>query len=322
MTEKFNTSGKYLGRIFFDEQMAEHTTFKIGGPAPLFLEPADISSLLYVVVTLKTVGIPYFLLGGGSNIVVSDKGFDGAVISMCGLNSVQTEKDIEMKHLRCFEAGSASRTVYVTCGGGAPMSLIVNFCTMHAISGMEQFSGLPGTAGGAVYMNARCFERSVSDIIAGAEYIDTDSEEIKQYVYNEGDWSYKISPFQNRTCIITKVVFCLCQEDDDSQKIIAEKCTQFIAERVSKGHFRFPCAGSIFRNNHMFGKPSGKIIDEAGLCGYRIGGAQIAPWHGNIIINIEHASSSDIHSLVEYIETVVKDKTGFTLEPEIVFCGR
>ncbi|MCK9168801.1 MAG: UDP-N-acetylmuramate dehydrogenase [Treponema sp.] len=301
--EKFNICGSFKGIIRFSEQMSLHTTFKVGGPAPLYIKPSDVSSLIFALTILKNDRIPWFILGCGSNIVVSDKGFEGAVISMEDINSISAEKG------------------FVRCGAGSTMSSVVNFCTDHVLSGLETFAGLPGTAGGALYMNARCFSVSVSDILVSAEYIEPDSLKQKSYSFSGTDWEYKKSPFQSTGRIITSVVFKTTQLSEIVKNEIETKCRMYIDERIKKGHFRYPSAGSVFRNNHAFGKPAGKIIDEAGLCGYQIGGAQIAPWHGNFIINKDNATEADIRALVDYTITIVKSKTGFTLEPEIIFCG-
>lgn len=300
--EKFNTDD-FKGRILFSETMANHTTFRIGGPAPLFIEPFDVSSLLFTLSILKTDAVPYFVLGGGSNIVVSDKGFEGAVVSMSALCHIKA-------------AGE-----YVASGAGASVSSVVSFCTEHALSGLEPFAGLPGSAGGAVYMNARCFDVSVSDILSEVRYIDCETLEEKTYRFSASDWDYKISPFQNTPRIVTCAVFKTRRLSEDKKGEIAERCKAYVAERGTKGHYKFPSAGSVFKNNRAFGKPSGKIIDEAGLKGMRSGGAQVAPWHGNFIVNTGGATAADVRALADRIVETVRQKTGFTLECEILFCG-
>ena len=158
--EKFNTDD-FKGRILFSETMANHTTFRIGGAAPLFIEPFDVPSLRFTLSVLKADAVPYFVLGGGSNIVVSDKGFEGAVVSMSALCDIEAADEC------------------VACGAGASVSSVVSFCTVHALSGIETFAGLPGSAGGAVCMNARCFDVSVSDILSEVRYIDGSTLEKK-----------------------------------------------------------------------------------------------------------------------------------------------
>ena len=300
--EKFNTDD-FKGRILFSETMANHTTFRIGGPAPLFIEPFDVPSLRFTLSILKADAVPYFVLGGGSNIVVSDKGFEGAVVSMSALCHIEA-------------AGE-----YVASGAGASVSSVVSFCTEHALSGLEAFAGLPGSAGGAVYMNARCFDISVSDILSEVRYIDCETLEEKTYRFSASDWDYKISPFQNTPRIVTCAVFKTRKLSEDKKSEIAERCKAYVAERRAKGHYKFPSAGSVFKNNRVFGKPSGKIIDEAGLKGMRSGGAQVAPWHGNFIVNTGGATAADVRDLTDRIVEIVRQKTGFTLECEILFCG-
>ena len=290
--EKFNTND-FKGRILFAESMANHTTFRIGGQAPLFIEPLDVCSLRFALSVFKTDDVPYFVLGGGSNIVVSDKGFEGAVISMNGICRIEADGE------------------YVASGAGASVSSVVSFCTEHTLSGLEAFAGLPGSAGGAVYMNARCFDVSVSDILSEVRYIDCETLEEKTCRFDASDWDYKISPFQNTARIVTCAVFKTKRLSEDKKNEIAERCKAYVAERVEKGHYKFPSAG----------KPSGKIIDEAGLKGMRSGGAQVAPWHGNFIVNTGGARAADVRALTDRIVEIVRQKTGFTLECEILFCG-
>ena len=278
--EKFNTDD-FKGRILFSETMANHTTFRIGGPAPLFIEPFDVPSLRFTLSVLKADAVPYFVLGGGSNIVVSDKGFEGAVVSMSALCDIEA-------------AGEC-----VACGAGASVSSVVSFCTEHTLSRLETFAGLPGSTGGAIYMNARCFDVSVSDVLSEVRYIDDSTLEEKTYRFNAADWDYKISPFQNTQRIVTRAVFKTKKLSEDKKNEIEARCKTCVA----------------------FGKPSGKIIDEAGLKGMRSGGAQIAPWHGNFIVNTGGATAEDVRALVDRIVEIVRQKTGFTLECEILFCG-
>jgi UDP-N-acetylmuramate dehydrogenase len=207
------------------------------------------------------------------------------------------------------------------------MAAFVDFCTRKNLSGAEQFAGLPGTVGGAVYMNARCFDRSINDILYSTKHIEFERKAAKQIElpFNAADWDYKKSPFQNsnestvEARYITQATFKLTRAAPANHDKIAADCKKYIAERVDKGHFKYPSAGSVFKNNHAFGAPSGKLIDECGLKGLQIGGAQIAPFHGNFIININHASAEDIHKLVMAAQKAVQEKFGFELEPEIIF---
>jgi UDP-N-acetylmuramate dehydrogenase len=305
LAEKFKADRNFRGTVLTAEPMSKHTTMRTGGNAALFLVPADADSLVHALSLCRSSCSEFFILGGGSNLIVSDDGFDGAVISTSGIDQI------------CAD-GASSGGVTVSCGSGVPTASLVSFCTEHALSGMEQFAGLPGTAGGALFMNARCFDKSISDVLCGADYIDPESLAIVHYDFSASDWDYKKSPFQGTDRIVVKAYFCLCSAVSED---IATECKKYIGERICKGHFKYPSAGSVFKNNRAFGFPSGKIIDECGLRGYAIGGAQIAPWHGNFIINTGNAKSSEIRQLVDYTIQTVRKKTGFTLEPEVIFCG-
>lgn len=316
MNFDFLKSGFKMARIPFveNEPMATKNTFKVGGNAAVFVLPENVSQLQSALAGSAAAEAPYFLLGGGSNIVFPDDTYNGVIISTENLNSI-TMTDDKPENL-------PDDKVLVTCEAGTPMAAFVKFCTEHSLKGAETFAGLPGTIGGAVYMNARCFEKSISDILYQTEHIDFTKPTQSKIVtmdFNPADWDYKKSPFQtSKKLCIASATFCLTYAPDEKTQIEAD-CKKYIAERVDKGHFKFPSAGSVFKNNHNFGAPSGKIIDQAGLRGYTIGGAQVAPFHGNFIINVNNATAADIKKLVEYVQKTVQTQTGFLLEPEIIF---
>ena len=255
----------------------------------------------------------FFILGGGSNLIVSDEGFCGVIISMNAFSSIKFENGI------------------VVCGSGVETNRAVEFFAENGILGMESFAGLPGTCGGACYMNARCYSNDISSKIEFVEYLDLENfdensykfleKHIKMYHNNKdcAQWAYKHSPFMEKSAVITKVAFKAekCQPEKASE--LKAACESFIQDRERKGHFKAPSSGSVFKNNRDFGEPSGRLIDEAGLKGTKIGGAQIAPWHGNIIINAGNATCSDIKKLVRLAQEKVKERTGFMLECEVVF---
>ncbi|MBO5137459.1 MAG: UDP-N-acetylmuramate dehydrogenase [Spirochaetaceae bacterium] len=308
IAENINTQGKFQGQILQDEPLAQRTTFKVGGNAALFFEPQDIASLQLCLKTIKASETPFIVLGGGSNVVVPDEGLHYVVISSTALSNI-THKKAETK-------------THLVCSSGCTIQQVTEYCNKHKLGGLENFSGLPGTVGGATYMNARCYEKSISDVIESVKYIQGQEATEKNYIYNHNDWDYKKSPFQNSLSgsIITEVTFNvipLLTEEAVEESI--KKASSFLEDRRQKGHFKYPSAGSVFKNNRIFGQPSGKIIDQAGLRGIKIGGAQIAPWHGNFIINIGNATAKDIKSLVEKIIHQVQKSHGFTLEPEIIF---
>jgi len=297
-----------------NEPLAPTTTFKVGSSAALFLIPSTTDQFRASLSSAKSQGCKYFVLGGGSNVVFSDSPYEGIIISTQELNNILVTDDVV--------PGLSENDVLVTCEAGTPMASFVNFCTKHNYTGAEQFAGLPGTIGGAVYMNARCFEKSISDILFSTEHLELlehGKSKLINLPFDSTMWDYKKSPFQTENRYIVSATFKLCRTNSDNHQHIEAECKKYIAERVDKGHFKFPSAGSVFKNNHAFGKPSGKLIDEAGLKGTAIGGAQIAPFHGNFIINTNKATANDIKQLVELCQKTVKGKFGFDLEPEIIF---
>ena len=301
--------------MLYGERFSEHTTFKTGGVIPLYVEPVDEQDLKLILEFFRRVNIPSFILGGGSNIVPADEGLDFAVIStgsLCGITlsgecAIGKDDDAEI--------------LLLTCGSGTPIEKITEFCIENSLSGLESFAGLPGTAGGAAYMNARCYGVSISDVLDSVRYAKcspegSDCVSFAEYTKKDEDWDYKKSPFQNTSDVILSVTFRVCKGDRGE---IRSKSESFVEDRRCKGHFRYPSAGSVFKNNREFGKPSGQIIQDAGLRGLSEGGAQVAPWHGNIIINTGKATSADIKRLSDKVVSEVKRKFGFELENEIMF---
>ncbi len=299
------------GIILQNEPLCVHTTFHVGGPADFFIVPADADEFTKLLLLFTEKHIPYFVLGGGSNLVVSDEGIEGAVLSTASLDSAAREEQ------EPYADGNG--ITYVRAGCGCSIEKLGEWCAVNGLSGLECFSGLPGTVGGAVFMNARCYDTSFSDVLCSVLCFDPASGLTETVPVREGEWDYKKSPFQDGEKVILSAIFSLVSRDEGE---IRRKMAEYVGDRRRKGHFRFPSAGSAFKNNRAFGKPSGQIIDEAGLRGYAVGGAQIAPWHGNFIINKGGASARDIRALVEFVIADVREKTGFTLEPEILFKGR
>ena len=310
----------FIGDILENEPLAPKTTFKIGGNADLFIAPQNYYSFQIALEALLQNNIRFFIMGGGSNIVFADEGFRGAVVCTTNFSDAAYFPPSNISP-QFGKIKLKKDQVLVTCFSGTPMAAFVNFCTENSISGVEQFAGLPGTVGGAVFMNARCFDKSISDIIFSVSYQDYSDSKIKlqQELYNPEKWAYKTSPYQSGKKFITTATFLLTQKNASDQPDIQSECKKYISERVNKGHFKFPSAGSVFKNNHAFGKPSGMIIDEAGLRGLTCGGAKVADFHGNFIINTGNATAKDIKTLVKQVQEKVQQKFGFSLETEIIF---
>jgi UDP-N-acetylmuramate dehydrogenase len=292
--------------IRYDEPMDIHTTFKVGGPADCWVRPSIKGFESFIASLLCRAGedgIPVFILGGGANIVVSDKGIRGIVLDT-GAWKGEYEKDGKL----FFRSGTS-------------MDEAADYAASCGLCGLEFLAGMPGTLGGAVYMNARCYNCEISDVLAQAQIFDFSvmgggiTKSVKR---NEMDFAYKTSPFQGKENLILAASFNL---EHGNIHEIKEKMAGYRKDRHDKGHYLFPCAGSAFKNNHDFGRPTGQIIDELGLKGFAVGGAQIAPYHGNIIINKDGATAADIRALADEVSKMVEERDGFILEPEILFIG-
>jgi UDP-N-acetylmuramate dehydrogenase len=294
----------------YDEPMYRHTTFKAGGPADLWVRPGKDIFPQYAAALLKAAGeaeVPVFILGAGANILVSDRGIRGIVLDTASWKGIGKREDREPP-----EAGFSVKVC-----SGTSVDGLVDRLTIRGLSGLEFLAGMPGLVGGALWMNARCYEKSVSDVLLETEILD---EELKRLrvPFNAGDFGYKKSPFQNRKVLILSARFAVTFR---AVPEIRKESSGYRRDREEKGHYRYPSAGSAFKNNRAFGAPTGKIIDSLGLKGLRSGDAQVAPWHGNIIINTGYASAADIRSLMDEVARRVKEETGFELEREIVFAG-
>lgn len=282
-----------------DAPMKERTTFRTGGSADLLILPADIEELQAVLRLLSQLRSPFFLLGGGANLLVSDDGIREPVISLEKMNRITVDG--------CRIRAEAGASVEAVCTAALGSSL----------SGVEFLYRLPGSVGGAVRMNARCYDRSICEVLEEIVYFDKNGEPMRR-TPEDGGFGYKQSPFQENGTVVTAAVFRL-REGNPSQIEAEMRANE--SDRERKGHFRYPCAGSIFKNDRRFGKPSGMLIDEAGLRGLREGGAQVAPFHGNIIINTGEATSTEIRRLIETVRNRVFSAVGCLMEPEVVFAG-
>ena len=301
--------------VCYNEPMAEHCTFKAGGPADCWLRPVGDNFPAFVTALLAAAweeNIPVFVLGGGANILVSDAGIEGVVLDTGGWTGVVTGG-------LTGEAGRGDGIL--TFRSGTALDDACEIAAAAGLSGLEFFAGMPGSAGGAVWMNARCYGKEVSDVLVETECINfsVSPPEIKRLPAVKTEFGYKRSPFQGSDLFILSTVFRVTPKDPG---LIRAEADSYRLDRENKGHYRFPSAGSVFKNDESFGKPTGKIIDELGMRGLQIGGAQVAPWHGNIIINTGNATAADIRNLTVEVAARVKAGAGLTLEPEIIFTGR
>ena len=350
--EKINSGGKYSPPLRYNEPMYRHTTFKVGGKADVWVRPGKDIFPVYAAKLLKSAkeeGIPVFILGAGANIVVSDNGIRGIVLDTGSFRGIGKREDrnfgdekapsalpgdqkdqggaadpldenFSLKGKEDFEKLKDRRMTAlfsVSVHAGTSVDGLVSRLAERGLSGLEFLAGMPGSVGGAVWMNARCYEKSVSDLLLETEILDEDYKR-RKIPYKAEDFSYKKSPFQKRDVLILSAVFAVqFRATQDIRSDIAA----YRKDRTDKGHYRFPSAGSAFKNNKDFGDPTGRINDKLGLRGLCIGGAQVAPWHGNIIINTGNATAMDIRMLVDEVVRRVREERGISLETEILFVG-
>ncbi len=289
--------------MLHSEPMAAHTTFRIGGPADLFIRPRSGTELGRAIAFLAAEGIPRFILGGGANILVGDKGVRGAVLDLSGLAWAQV----------------SDRNI--AAGAGLSVDRLCEESLAFEYEGIEDFYGMPGSLGGAIYMNARCYDKDFSTLLDAVDIVFPSGESAT--VHPDPDqWDYKKSPFQPggiwEGCIITGASFALRQ--GKAEKIAQTMRTRRL-DRVGKGHYRLPSAGSVFKNNRTFGRPTGAILDSLGLKGTRIGDAAVSSWHANIFVNEGKATASDMRALIELSMDKALSAYGFRLEPELLFVG-
>jgi len=283
-----------------DEPMAPHTSFRIGGPADLYVCPRDAAQAREVLAVCARESVPVFLLGGGTNLLVSDRGIRGAVVDLSRM------------------AGISVRDGVVTAHAGTPVSEVSEAACAHGLSGLEFAYSLPGSVGGAVWMNARCYDAEIGDVLEQVDYLDLATLRRHRYRMRREDWAYKKSPFQDRGRLVLSASLRLKPGDPRQMRGAMQSHRE---DRERKGHFRYPCAGSLFKNNRAFGAPTGQLVDSLGLKGTRIGDAQVAPYHGNIFINLGAARAVEMRALIELVEAAVRDRLGFQLEREVILAG-
>ncbi|MCL2043413.1 MAG: UDP-N-acetylmuramate dehydrogenase [Treponema sp.] len=286
--------------------MAEHSTFKVGGPADCWLKPSGDGFPMFTVALLQAArveNVPVFILGGGANILVADAGIRGIVLDTGGWAGLAGQGDGTLE----FRSGTSLDTAADIAAG-------------LGLSGLEFLAGMPGSIGGAVWMNARCYGVEIADVLKETEVVDFSGSEPqhRRIMAKKEEFAYKHSPFQNQRSLILSAAFFVKQAEAHEIRV---EMNAHRKDREDKGHYRYPSAGSIFKNNPGFGKPAGKIIDELGLRGLQKGGAQVAPWHGNIIVNLGSATAQDIRDLVDEVSVKVTAATGFVFEPEVLFAG-
>lgn len=292
--EKLRT--RMRGRLRTDEPMADHTTWRIGGPADLLIEPADIDDLRFCVELLRDGGIPWLPLGSGSNLLVRDGGIRGAVIGMRYFRDIR------------FEPGNS-----VVTGAGLPLMSLIRATTEEGLTGLEQLSGIPGTVGGAVFMNAGAGDRDMAGVVQSVQVLAGSGE--KNLCRDELGFEYRRSRLSQNEIVFSVRLKLDRGEPEELQRIVKETLRN---RRRTQG-VGAPSAGSVFKNPP--GQSAWKLIEKAGLRGRQVGGAKVSERHANFIINAGQATASDILELIDLVRDEVVAVSGVLLEPEVRILG-
>ena len=290
---------KRAAAVSVDEPMSAHTTFRAGGKASCFAEPTE-EELAELMSFVTREGLPYFVLGNGSNVLFSDAGYDGLVISI-GKNMAQIRTD-----------GGA-----ITAGAGALLSAVAAEALRQGLTGLAFASGIPGSVGGGVFMNAGAYGGELKDVISRVTAL-TPAGEKKTYRTEELDFSYRHSIFAAEAAgeIVLSADFSLKEGDPDR---IRETMQVLNARRREKQPLEFPSAGSTFKRPE--GHFAGQLIQEAGLMGYAVGDAMVSTKHAGFVVNTGKASASDIYAVICHVQETVLEMSGVRLEPEVRLIG-
>lgn len=284
--------------ILIDEPMSRHTTFRVGGPADFFVTPKAKEEVRDVIRICKEAGMPYYIIGNGSNLLVSDAGYCGVIVQICKeMNEVKVEGDL------------------VKAQAGALLSGIAAKALGAELSGFEFASGIPGTIGGACVMNAGAYGGEMKDVLESVTVL-TGEDKIIELGRNELELGYRTSVIAKKGYIVLGAVLKLERGDGEKIKTYMDELKE---KRVTKQPLEYPSAGSTFKRPE--GYFAGKLIEDAGLRGFQVGGAQVSEKHCGFVINRDHATAADIMELMRQVQIRVKENSGVDLEPEVKRLG-
>ncbi|MBI9013754.1 MAG: UDP-N-acetylmuramate dehydrogenase [Clostridiales bacterium] len=285
-------------RVLLNEPMSNHTSFKIGGPAAMLIEIADSSELIRLLPLLKDTNVQYFIMGNGSNLLVSDNGYKGIVIKLADyLTNVTIDKH------------------EITAEAGILLSTLSKIIAKESLIGFEFASGIPGTVGGAIAMNAGAYDGEMKNCVKSVKVL-TQNGEILDLTNEEMNFGYRTSDIKKYDYIVLETTFAFEKGDP---KEISEKTKDFTERRTSKQPLTLPSAGSMFKR--PVGYFAGKLIDDSGLRGVRIGDAQISEKHCGFVVNRGNATCREVQDLIRMVQKIVKDNYGVMLETEVKYLG-
>jgi len=284
--------------IYLQEPMSKHSTFRVGGPADCLVALENEEQLRKLHHYVHLAGIPFFVLGNGSNILVSDKGYKGIILQVGDrMNQVRVEGN------------------RVIAQAGAKLSQVARVAMEHGLTGLEFASGIPGTVGGGVVMNAGAYGGEMKQVVELVKVVNRDGEIME--LYNSAmEFGYRYSIIRNQPFVVTQVSFLL-QEGDKAQ--IKATMDDLAARRREKQPLEYPSAGSTFKRPE--GYFAGELIMKAGLRGFRMGGAMVSEKHCGFVINAGNATAEDVMNVIREVQRQVKEQFHVNLEPEVVFLG-
>ena len=279
----------------FNESMEKHTSFKIGGPAEVMAFPKSREELSYLLVNLKKENVPYSVLGAGTNVLAPDAGIAGLVI--CLKDSLQGIEQLGQTHIRVY--------------AGVTMTRAAVFAAERNLGGMEFAHGIPGTVGGGVYMNAGAYGGEIKDICESVEVMDSDGN-CRNIPAEEMGFAYRHSRLEEEGGIVVSTVFRLTPKPCSDVRALMQ---ELIGKRTRSQPLDLPSAGSAFKR--PVGGYAAAMIDEAGLKGFRVGGAAVSEKHAGFVVNLGGATAEDVKRLLDEVSRIVFEKTGIRLEPEV-----
>ncbi len=286
----------HLGlKVKLSEPMHKHTSFRVGGPADFYLEPTTVQELSAVIDLLLEAGVSFKIIGNGTNLLVSDNGYRGAIIRL------------GPRYASWLREGNQ-----LWAEAGISLPVLAKRAANEGLSGLEFLSGIPGTVGGALYMNAGAWGSTIGAKVVAAWVLK--GQEMVQISRTELDFAYRYSNLQKQTILAAQF-----QLQEATSAEIQELMAGYLRRRQESQPLGLPSAGSVFRNPPDL--KAAKIIDELGLKGMVIGGAQVSPVHANFIVNLGYATASDIYRLILEVQSVVEQETGIKLKPEIEQIG-
>ena len=283
-------------KAYKNEKLCNHISFKVGGPCPLLIEPKDEKQLTNILKLIKENNAPYIILGNGTNVLVPDEGLDKIVVK---IGDEMTALSLEGEDV-------------ISCSAGTKVVTLCKFALENSLSGLEFAYGIPGTCGGAVFMNAGAYGGEIKDVITEITYLTPDLK-LKTMPAPEAEFSYRHSAFKRSGCIVVSAKFKLNKK---SQEEIKAAMNDFLSRRKDKQPLEYPSAGSTFKRPK--GHFAGALIEQCGFKGKSLGGAQISEKHAGFLINKNNATAKDIMDLIKLTQETVKKETGITLEPEII----